>query len=931
MPYIDRRSEGPSYRTKYYKKRKPSKYRSSKRRDKYEAKYKRSKDKRRDPNKVRRKNRVPKSKIPAKGISVKKSIIETEREKMKHAEFVAKNADVGAMMPTTQIKTPDLASVMEFINEEVKRYAMTTSVFCFPAPVPPCFYAFYLQMAFLAWINKVGDLTGTKAALVPNDIDEWAIPLPFAVFLQGFAPYREDGASIRTAYDHSTELSVTNTWWGYGDFSSKLAPDAEITWYPFESVIMLMDPNIGQEYQPHRTSLPAVILESQFAKEIFQTVCDSISAQGLAFCWGKTIPTYAYDGSAYAYINKDVSDDSSHHHCYWFTCEMDKFEAESALIYNKHKEVSNVAGPQARVFSKKCICCGFDEDNQAMPWFLQPMATAIFVLSVQDEYPKRGLSYLRYCKVPLETLFPVPVMLSYNGFSNLVNEHYQQMYSQRDQSLDMVTPFDNDLNYWWMYYTVMSMTFLARFLRQIPYFRPYFVNQGISGGIYTTQGYYASPGWLNTKLPPLICDAILSVGVVVYRGRLYYPDFPVRLQSTTGANSFVAGSIWSFVNGFLPDPVIGGLFNLNIIAMLNTNQPPTYKTYQILIGSQSIGGSTLELNINTNTVKPLFGISVPGYWPVFTCNMHADKLQADYLTFNNFLSNNSTVNGNLVHLHYEKCGATYMMLMSVSGTSGSSSLVAQITRPWFRSATAGAVSLTGGVPTQNDLFSLCVPVLNGTTLASLVQCNSDDVTLAFAYYMNLKVQTNLTYKLEVDAKFAFQLPSELGVEPMILNLIQEMFSPGNAFAASLAAREAKYRDNLGKGPMMAVVRPNMDHCFVGELFRTGVRAVSSGLRLGVGALAGGACSMAADAVGAEFLSGIAKNACSSGATRVYDFVASNLGIDSNNTENTKAQAEVEAVKTPVDSSTRGYHTLKAVKSLATQVKASLAMIKHTNA
>jgi len=161
----------------------------------------------------------------------------------------------------------------------------------------------------------------------------------------------------------------------------------------------------------------------------------------------------------------------------------------------------------------------------------------------------------------------------------------------------------------------------------------------------------------------------------------------------------------------------------------------------------------------------------------------------------------------------------------------------------------------------------------------------------------------------VDAKFSLRLPATVSPNTYIQSLIQETHSADSVFSKALGAREAKYENTLARGVVSLVLQPGDEHCFVGDLFHMVVGGVSQVLRYSVGAVGGAVCEAGATLVGAPEVGVALGPVCSAGATRIYDYVASRVGIDAAN------------VKSSFKTSGKGKRSeVNAVRHLTRQVK-----------
>lgn len=799
------------------------------------------------------------------------------------AELLAEHADQGFLQPSTQIFRPDAGSVLEYIDQVIARYSMCTEIFNYPNNIHPSYMGMYLQMCFLAYIKRNGQLTGGSAGLVPNDMKGWAIPLPFARFLQGFGRYSENGTSFEMNFDHSITLDISRTGWGYDDTATIIGTR---TLFPATFTIMSMELNQKKyELQPFYGYLDVTIYEQNFSDLVLTPVSEAISTAGLAYCWGENIPANAEDASAYTYINADVTSVTGTFH---FMSPADKYYPEVALLYSKHSVVPATSSPAS--YSCKCICRGMDTDNGAPPWFLQPVGASVFIMSEYKKWPKGPIHNLKYCKTRLETLFPVRVPLSWWGFANLVAQHYTALTSTFPVNQQYLiggggTPAyinnpDYVMNHFFSYQTTCWMAMAANWLRKIPYYRQYIVGQA-STVSYSPQFFFASAAWLMAKLPPVIASAITDTGPVVYRGRLYYPDFSSRVLSNNPATAPThTGTIWSPVE---PGWVVSLALTDNQDTFLGNNiwradGYDTSLTYKLQ--SYVMNNETLDIG----EVNELYGNAIPtGYYPIYTLNLYSNAIIADFYSYHSTISEASSMNKNLIHLHYEKCGATYQMLMNV-GVSENLNIITLL--PSIVSQNIPAGNPTDTYPQIYMAYQLRSP----SQVASLVQANSDDVVLSVVYSMNIIKQSAAAPPLtgivstvpnEIDGKYTLQLPAAASSASLGGDLIQETYAINSSFSSALAKRQAMYRDTLSESIITAVVPPNMDHCFIGKLFKSAVRAVSSVLRVGVGLAAGAVCGAATAAIGAEPAVPITTMACSVGAKKIYDYVASRVGIDSN--------------------------------------------------
>jgi len=809
----------------------------------------------------------------------------------KNLEMVQSKIDLGTLMPSQQVYTPDLYSVMEFIDNIIERYAMMTDIFAFPDFVCPSAFGLYLQMAFLVYIKKHGQLTGTFAGLVPLDFSEWAIPLAFAHFLEGFGEYIEDGCSNRMVLDHSLSLGVSVPYWGAGDGSNNLVTNLvpnNRTFWPTGWQIAIMFPANDVDLFPVTTTGPYSVTEAQFAALTLQVISEAISSSGLAYVAGKEIRGVAPDASAYTSINMDVSV-IPNPSCYYFLGINDKYNVESALIYNKHNPLSVQAAASARIFSKKCICCGTDDVDNAAPWYLQPGKTYVFIKSTASKFKHGPMNKIKYCNTKLKTLFPVPQILDWRGFANLVLRHYAACYSTYPYNATVV--LDNNLHKLTAFIIVCQMALWARFTRVIPYWRNYFNVVGSS--FYCPQSFYATPSWMAVRLPVSIVDCIGAVGPVVYRGRLYYPHFPTR-NVNSGTYPQTPGPVWSMgVGGYrVDDSPSPFAFGINIGGVT-----PIISNPQL--------GNNYAISLNAKTSIMLSNYSVPataGTYPLFTLNFHSESLYRIFDTFHSNMSTNASMNASLVHQHYEKCGASYMLLVNMTGSVA----------PVFGTVTGHAYELLLSPDDINNdpiLGSLSTSLLELTKLSSLVQLGMEDTVLAIVYGMALHAQNGLTAAGSTDGKFVLQLSASTSNALLLENLIQATYMAGSTFVCAISKREAVFNDVMATGVITATLPADKDGCFIKKLFKGAVRILGAPLRLGVSVAAGAVCGMGVSALGAPMLEPAASMLCSTGANKVMDYIGSRLGIDSNDIDTPARSNQI---------SVRG--KTEAINNIASQIK-----------
>lgn len=822
-------------------------------------------------------------------------------------EFLAGKSDLGFLQPSSQVHNPDIGSVLEAIDAVLIRLSMTTEIFNYPTGIPPAYIGMYLEMAFLTYVKLYGDLTGTYAGLVPTSMDNWALPLPFAKFLQGYGRYSENGCVFRTAYSHNNFLQISrDVWAATGDGNIHMAPVAgtgAAAGYPYgnnnpsllpvlqagNNLTMFMSPiqpGNNDELIPVNNPLPGfgTIVEANFSSTIMTIVAEAIASSGMAYVMGNDVPGIAPDASAYTFISEDVNPvvPVVESYAHYLASVADNFNPEIALIYSKHHPIDNPLpgspSPTPIIFSKKCICHGSDDSavNGAPMWYFQPLHTAVFVLSTYKKYPLGPMNNLKYCKVPLTTLFPVPQRLHYQGAANIFNQHYLSVLDYW-MSTSTTTGFpDSTTQYYWVYWVMCSMALIARLNRSVPYYRfqTYIRDPSalFSTGINTIQSMFASNGWLMHKFPPLIANLITDVGPVVYRGRIYYPDFLVR-KYTAGEEPYDnPGSVWSpLLNGFVSPLAPPGVPTPSFLDTYMLEVVPSPKSYDL----HGVAFNAAMARLSLGEVGASY------FQPIFTLNAYAGTIASTYYQFYSFVSLNNTLNNSLIHMHYEKCGATHLMLTRLSGT------------PYYVNTLMGFYN-TGNYPTAVqtllDPFKTYKPVC--AQVGSLVQDNPGHIVLALMYMMAWDTSDfgGTTYLTGAHAPFVIRLATSVSPNSYISSLLQETHSAQSTFSTALAARESVYSDKVASGVVSLIIPPHEDHCFIGDLFNTALNGVSSVLRYAVGAVGGAACSVGVTALGQPELVGVAEPLCSAGAMRLYDYIASRVGVDANNIKTTNSTA-----------------------------------------
>jgi hypothetical protein len=805
-------------------------------------------------------------------------------------ETIGNKLDLGVLDSSQQVYTPDLASVMEIIDAIVERYAMVTEIFCFPSLLAPSYLGFYLMECFLVYIKQYGQLSGTNAGLVPTNMDEWAIPLPFAQFLEGFGMYQEDGSTHRFSLDHSTPISVQSSFWGYSDGSNVLAARP---FYPQGWQIGNMYPTKFDLVPTTNSVTITPVSEANFTSVVLAAVSESISAAGLAYVRGSDLRGVAPDGSAYAFINEDVNIITQ---CYYFLSPIDNYNAETALIYNKHNPLAKGLGfTAARAHSKRCVCCGTDDGDLVGPWYLQPGKLFVFIKSTAKSFRHVPLHRIKYCKVELTTMFPNTQTLDWRGYANLVHQHYAACL--KSFPIDSSVSADPLAHYLATYEIVCFMAMWARFTRAIPYWRPYFNIPGF--GFYTPQSFFASNAWQSFRLPVAIVECIEAVGPVVYRGRMYYPTFPTRQISSPNAVAAMTGAIWSMNNGWTDDDT-GAAFNL----ALNYTTGSNIGALGLILGSLQTPNTNppvvSQVKLGDYAVNPSFG-----YYPLFTINFHASAVYKYFDAFHNELSKSTSMNKSLVHQHYNKCGATYVMLFNMSGAFAPGYVTGRAYEQLISSDSLPKLA----VPPAFDLSAFSFPSPQFSHGACLLQLGAEDLVLAWAFSLNQRQQNGLSPIPLNDGKFLVQLPASTSASSIVEQLIQATYMNGSTMVDAIVKREAEYKEILFEGVINGAMPPDRDHCFIKNLFKGALRILGAGLRLGISTAAGGVCAIGASMVGAEKYAESAADGCSAGANKAMDFIASRMGIDSSDITTSQTTAKVSAAA-----------KVKAVKAVADQVR-----------
>jgi hypothetical protein len=821
-----------------------------------------------------------------------KGTVEATTSFTKDSETLGSTIDLGVMAPSQQVYSPDLVSVMEFIDAIVERYAMVTELFVFPSYVAPSYLGFYLQMCFLVYIKKHGQLTGSSAGNIPINFDEWAIPLPFAQFLEGFGTYNEDGSSHRFSMEHNNIIGVQNSYWGAFDSSTTLASR---NFYPPGWQIAVMSPNSLDNIPSTGIIFAPPVTEITFTASVMATISEQISGAGLSYVKGTAISGCAPDGSAYAFVSQDVNLTlTTPGLCTFLLSEIDNFNAETSLIYNKHNPLlASLGTSSARMHSKKCVCMGTDDQDTTNPWFIQPQKLFIFVKSTVKEFKHVPLHILKYCKVSLTTLFPSSQTYSWQGFATMVNNHYSACY--RSAPTNMPAPPENvNFHHLAAYQIVCYMSMWARFMRAIPYWKTYFFVTGQS--FYTPQSFYASIAWQSFRLPAVIVENIEAVGPVVYKGRLYYPTFPMRVFATQALSLIDPGPVWSAGQAWTADtnpqaPFGMGLYWYNNIG--GTLFPPTPAAQTLVVGYNRTGVLlSTQITLNNYTLIPPF----PGTFTLFTLNAHASTLYKYFDSFHSNQSFSTSMNKSLVHQHYNKCGAAYLLLCNLTGS-------------YQPVNTAGAEM--EDLITQDDIIggaaSMPVrPVMNLAVYshaASLIQMSPGDLLLAWTFALNVRDQNNVSPLPLVDGKFVAQLPSSVSTAALIEQLMEATYMNGTGFVDAVSIRQAKFKDDMFKGVVDGIHPADaVDQCFVKDLLKGAVNLIAKPLKLGVSVAAGGLCTAGAVALGLESISGLAGDICSAGAIKAVDYISSRVGIDandvnlSNNNPGYGKKAKVRAVR-----------------------------------
>lgn len=527
---------------------------------------------------------------------------------------ISVDSSPGALTPTTFEYVADGPAITSAINAVVCQYAMKTDLFIgqrisYP-DVSPGELALYLYILYHYHIKKVGNLVGPNAGSIPNNCN-WAVPLGYAKWLEGFGPYKEDGCLFSTVQNSSPLSGYNATRW----FPSTQAGSFATSEFS------------GQSYRP---LAPAATGELNFLADgisfnyiAFLDQCPKISRClaeiGVSCMSVDDISPVAPNASVYAIPNAPLVNLNFRN---WWNCYSTNFNAQEAMLYSQVEFENHLLFQVSKPIQYATETGGPDSFS-----ILSPVYLLMFAWWNAKRYKKGPIiGTTRYCKAHLTSLFPTFQPVRCDVLKRNMAAHYSALLTYFFKTSPSYP--DPDFYVFTCWNLIISMMIQWRLNVGSPRYRPLAL-----GNYATPQQLFASAAWSSIQLPAILSDQIASVGPVVYRGTLVVPEPQFSTSNTLSPyNQFETGfAALAGASVYMPygHPFVG----TSIVAPT----PPVFEGY---------------------TIDSAF---ISALW-VLGCNVLADEPIRSYMAFFHSAVIGTQLSSSLVHLHYDPCGAAFANL-----------------------------------------------------------------------------------------------------------------------------------------------------------------------------------------------------------------------------------------------------------------------------
>jgi len=705
----------------------------------------------------------------------------------------------------------------------------------------PSALALYLYGIALTFISQNGNLSGTYKNDICLGPDELMVPVGFAKYLQGLAPYSDGEATFRSFAVLDTQPAVSVSNFGpninsFGiDISALNLPNEEFcTVAPL--IVPPADP-IG-EYSMASAAFSAVLptLWGPLADGLSQ----AIAASGLSCIAYKNIPKQAPNASAYAMCVESQQNNAStpalpSSLTAMWACGSVNFDSEEALLYRSFSTATDIPLQPVR---KPIV-------NPPPRWTydltyptIVPNRFSIahyfnaWMGSRQAAYrPGRilGGAY-KLCDLPIDTFAFTYQVLDWRGIFQLALVQATQ-YLTNLQVLPSTTEMSR-LAY--LYYHVLLHLVQYKINQSSP--KHYLSGLGgptlaLSDQIRNPQSAFVSPVWLSAPISAAFQRYVQGIGPVNVKGTLVIPIYQLPASDGAGSPYYSTASIYpKFSVGQLGGPltVPPGFGNDGLTWTLAP--VPAWSTNGTVIGPTELG---------------LYYLPFLAHRRMLFLNNQSKYLLTQWNLLHKKFSQGELVTKCFVHAHNAACGTVSAMLSKVAVVPGDTS----------NAFPPAEISITvSGFWASSEVEGV----------GSTVDLSASEIVEAVAFmFASGNTTGTATRRLRVNGPNA--------TTNTLNNFCEMTFTSGAAFGNALAEREAKF------DPVVATIAGNefippesTEGCWVRNLIRRSASILYPALVAGAATGAGIVCNIALPGSG---------GVCATGVKDGMDTLKSYIGIE----------------------------------------------------